>query len=259
MDFTGKVVIVTGAGSGIGRAAALMYAKYGAKVVVTALEPKGFDNGNETVRLIKEAGGDSIFLPGDISDCAAVESIVNDAIGHYGRIDVLVNNAGIVMNGTIDTITEQAFDLSMLVNVKGTFFMSQAVIKQMRIQKSGSIVIIASTAGIFGAKGKAAYSTSKGALVALTRSMAADLSGSGVRVNCLCPGTVMTEGLEQRITASADPKKELDIFLAHQPEGRLGTPDEIARAILFASWDEVEYLNGSIIALDGGMTSHLLF
>jgi NAD(P)-dependent dehydrogenase (short-subunit alcohol dehydrogenase family) len=258
MNFNGKVVIVTGSGSGMGRAAAIMFAKNGAKVAVTALKPNGIDNGEETVRLIKKNGGEAIFIPGDITNCSTTEKIVAETVKKYGRIDILVNNAGVVLNGTIDTITEKQFDLSMGVNVKGTFFMSQCAIREMRKQGGGVILIIASTAGIFGAKGKAAYSTSKGALVALTRSMCADVSGANIRVNCICPGTVATAALEQRIQAAADPVAEKALFLKHQPEGRLGREDELATAMLFACSDEVEYLNGSIIAVDGGMTSHLL-
>ena len=249
--FQGKVVLITGAGVGIGRAAAVRFAKEGAKVAVNSLTPA---NGAETLRLVKLAGGEGIYVQGDVSRDADARRIVEESVRAFGRIDVLVNNAGIVFPGRVDNTSEDDWDRTMAVNLKGAFLVSKCVIPEMRKGGGGVIVHNASVAAVKGVKDRAAYTASKGGLWALTKAMAADYIGEKIRVNCVCPGTTYTPSLERRIQAFADPEKARVDFVARQPMGRLGTDEEIAAAILFAASDEAAFLNGATIAIDGGMT-----
>jgi len=249
--FQGKVVLITGAGVGIGRAAAVRFAKEGAKVAVNSLTPA---NGAETLRLVKLAGGEGIYVQGDVSRDADARRIVEETVRAFGRIDVLVNNAGVVFPGRVDNTSEDDWDRTMAVNLKGAFLVSKCVIPEMRKGGGGVIVHNASVAAVKGVKDRAAYTASKGGLWALTKAMAADYIEEKIRVNCVCPGTTYTPSLERRIQAFADPEKARVDFVARQPMGRLGTDEEIAAAILFAASDEAAFLNGATIAIDGGMT-----
>lgn len=251
MRFQDKVVLITGAGVGIGRAAAVRFAKEGAKVAVNSLTPA---NGMETLRLLKQAGGEGIYIQGDVSRDADARRMVDETVRALGRIDVLVNNAGIVIPGKTDNTSEEDWDRTMAVNLKGPFLVSKYAIPEMRRVGGGVIVHNASVAAIKGVKDRAAYTASKGGLWALTKAMAADHIAENIRVNCVCPGTTYTPSLERRIQAFADPKKAKADFIARQPMGRLGTDEEIAAAILFAASDDAGFLNGATIAIDGGMT-----
>jgi meso-butanediol dehydrogenase/(S,S)-butanediol dehydrogenase/diacetyl reductase len=249
--FQGKVVLITGAGVGIGRAAAIRFAKEGAKVAVNSLTPT---NGAETLRLVNLAGGEGIYIQGDVSKDPDARRMVGETVGAFGRIDVLVNNAGIVSPGRIDNTSEEDWDRTMAVNLKGAFLVSKYVIPEMRKAGGGVIVHNASIAAVKGVKDRAAYTASKGGLWALTKAMAADYIGEKIRVNCVCPGTTYTPSLERRIQAFADPEKARVDFVARQPMGRLGTDEEIAAAILFAASDEAAFMSGATISIDGGMT-----
>lgn len=250
MEFKDKVVLVTGAGAGIGKAACLMYANEGAKVVANDMA----ECGNETVAEIEALGGTAVFVQGDISNADFSKRMIETAVKTFGRIDILVNVAGIVLPGTIHTVTEAEFDKTMAVNVKGAFFASQAAAGYMTDQGGGTIVIVASTAGLMGCSNRLTYSTSKGALIAMSKSMAADLAGTHVRVNVICPGTVNTPSMERRFQAMVNPEQAKADFNSRQLNGRIGEPEEIARAILFASNPNIQYLNGAVIAVDDGMT-----
>ena len=251
MNFQDKVVIITGAGVGIGRAAALLFAQKGAKVVVNSVTPK---NGEKTLELVKEAGGEGIYVCADVSKAADVERIVGEALNAYGRIDVLVNNAGIVLRGTADDTTMEDYDRTMDVNVRGTLLMTQAVLPAMRAQGGGSIVNTASVAGVKGLKDRVAYCASKGAVIAMSRAIAMDLIRENIRVNCVSPGTTLTPSLEARIQAAPDPEAALAAFNDRQPMGRLGRDTESAEAIVFAAADEAGFMNGANLLIDGGMT-----
>ena len=169
-------------------------------------------------------------------------------------MDILVNNAGIVLPGRVDNISDDDWDRTFAVNVKGTFLVSRAAINAMRKTGGGVIVHVSSVAAEKGIPDRAAYSASKGAVSALTKAMARDHLVDNIRVNCVCPGTVMTPSLEKRLQAFPDPKKAHAEFVARQPMGRLGTVDEIAAAILFAASDEAAFMNGETISISGGMT-----
>jgi meso-butanediol dehydrogenase / (S,S)-butanediol dehydrogenase / diacetyl reductase len=251
MRFKDKVVLITGAGVGIGRATALRFAAEGAEVAVNSLTPA---NGQETLRLLRAAGGRGIYIQGDVSRDAEARRLVEESVKAFGRLDVLVNNAGIVLPGRVDNTTEEDWDRTVAVNLKGVFLVSKYAVLQMRKNGGGVIVHNASVAATRGLKDRASYTASKGAVWALTRAMAADYLAENIRVNCVCPGTVETPSLERRIQAFADPVRAKAEFVARQPMGRLGKDEEIAAAILFAASDEAAFMNGATIAIDGGMT-----
>ena len=251
MRFQGKVVLITGAGVGIGRAAAIGFAGEGARVAVNSLTPA---NGMETLRLLKEAGGQGIYIQGDVSRDAEARRLVEETVKAYGRLNILVNNAGIVIPGRVDNVSEEDWDRTIAVNLKGVFLVSRHAIPEMRKIGGGVIVHNASVAAIKGVKDRGAYSASKGGVWALTKAMAADYLSENIRVNCVCPGTTYTPSLERRIQAFPDPEKARIDFVARQPMGRLGKEEEIATAILFAASDEAAFMNGATIAIDGGMT-----
>jgi NAD(P)-dependent dehydrogenase (short-subunit alcohol dehydrogenase family) len=251
MRFQGKVILITGAGVGIGRAAAVQFAKEGAKVAANSLTPS---NGMETFRLIKEAGGEGIYIQGDVSRAVDAKRIVEDTVKAFGRLNILVNNAGIVLPGRVDNISEEDWDRTIAVNLKGVYLVSKYAIPEMRKIGGGVIVHNASVAAIKGVKERGAYTASKGGVWALTKAMAADYISENIRVNCVCPGTIYTPSLERRIQAFPDPEKAKVEFIARQPMGRLGKDEEIAAAILFAASEEAGFMNGATITIDGGMT-----
>jgi len=249
--FEGKAILITGAGVGIGRAAAVRFAEEGGCVAVNSLTPA---NGEETLRLLERAGGKGIYLQGDVSRDADARRMVDETVRAFGRIDVLVNNAGIVLPGRVDNTSEDDWDRTMAVNLKGPFLVSKYAIPRMRDSGGGVIVHTSSIVATKGVKDRAAYTASKGGLLALTKAMAADHLADKIRVNCVCPGTTDTPSLARRIQAFADPVKARADFIARQPMGRLGTDQEIAAAILFAASDEAAFMNGGNIGIDGGMS-----
>lgn len=252
MNFTDKVVIVTGAAAGIGKATAILFAQKGAKVAVTDyVTLKGDDS---TLEIIKAAGGKAIFIQGDVTSSADTERIIAETVKAFGRLDILVNNAGVVLSGRVDNTSEEDLDKTLAVNVKGVFLMSKYAVLQMKKQGGGIIVNIASVAAVKGVKDRAAYSASKGAVKSLTKAMAIDYIRENIRINCICPGTTLTDALESRIQSSEDPEATRADWINRQPMGRLGKPEEIAHAVLFAASDEVAFMNGASIHIDGGMT-----
>ena len=250
MRFDKKVVLVTGAGSGIGRATAIMFAKEGAKVTVNNLNP---ERGKETLTQV-EKYSKGLYVRGDVSLASDAEYMVNQTIEMFGKLDILVNNAGIVIPGRVDNMTEEDWDKTININLKGVFLVSKYAILQMKKQGEGSIINVSSIVGIKGIKERAAYGASKAGVVGLTKAMAIDYLKDGIRVNCVCPGTIYTPSLEKRINAFSDPKKAKQDFIARQPIGRLGRDDEIAYTILFAASDEVGFMDGSSIVVDGGLS-----
>ena len=250
-DFQNKVVLITGSGAGIGRATALRFAEAGAKVIVNSVSK---ESGSETLSLILQRGFDGIFARGDVSKADDVQEIFDKIIADYGRLDILVNNAGIVLPGAIHETDEADWDQTMLVNVKSMYLASKLAVIQMKKQGGGVIVHVSSAVAVKGVANRAAYTASKGAMLAITKAMAIDYIKDGIRVNCVSPGTVDTPSLRVRMAATGDARQAMIDFTARQPMGRLGEADEIAAAILFASDDQAAFLTGANIVVDGGLT-----
>jgi NAD(P)-dependent dehydrogenase (short-subunit alcohol dehydrogenase family) len=182
------------------------------------------------------------------------ERAVAETVKAFGRLDILFNNAGIVIPGRIDNTSEEDWDRTMAVNLKGVFLTSKYAIPEMRKNGGGVIIHNASVVALKGVKDRAPYSASKGGVWALTKAMAADYISDNIRVNCICPGTTYTPSLQQRIDAFPDPEAALASFIARQPMGRLGTEEEIAAAVLYLASDEAAFVTGTTLLIDGGMS-----
>jgi NAD(P)-dependent dehydrogenase (short-subunit alcohol dehydrogenase family) len=252
MRLAGKVAIITGAGAGIGRAAALLFAKEGARVVVADCDP---ERGEETVKFIEEKGGRAIFVQVDVSKAADVKNMVKTTVETYGKLDILINNAGIYAQADVVEVAEEEWDRILDVNLKGVFLCSKYSIPEMIKGGGGSIVNIGSEAGIVGIKNQAAYNVSKSGVIALTKSMAIDFAAHNIRVNCVCPGTTETPLVEAALERAPDPAAARRAVEEVRPANRLGRPEEIAAGILYLASDESPYATGSILSIDGGYTA----
>lgn len=246
-----KVALVTGAGAGIGKASAILLAREGARIGVADFDAVAAE---ATTEIIREAGGEAISIAGDVSvesDCARMVDAVS---ARWGRMDILCNIAGIVLGGVLDQTTEQEWNASMDVNLRSIYLCSKHAIPCMKGSGGGAIVNMAAVAGLMGVKNRAAYSASKGGVIALTKSMAIDYVDDGIRVNSICPGTVNSPSLQKRLEALPDPAAARRDFTGRQPMKRFGRPDEIADAVLFLCSDESSFITGTEITVDGGMS-----
>jgi NAD(P)-dependent dehydrogenase (short-subunit alcohol dehydrogenase family) len=245
----GKTALVTGAGSGIGRATALACAREGAKIVVTDMAVEG---GEETVSMIKSAGGKATFVLVNVTQAAEVEAMVAAAVSAYGRIDCAHNNAGIegVFATTAD-YPEADWDRVMAVNLKGVWLCMKYEIPQMLQQGGGAIVNTASLAGLVGAKRMPAYVASKHGVAGLTKTAALEYAKSGIRVNAVCPGIIHTSMVD-RMFLSRRPDLE-DRLAAVEPMGRLGKPEEVAEAVVWLCSDAASFVTGHTMTVDGGI------
>lgn len=250
MRLAGKVAIITGAGSGIGLAAARLFAAEGARVLAAdRLDP------TEIATTIAAQGYVCVPATVDVRDASAVDQLVERAVARFGRLDVLVNNAGVDLPKTVPDTSDLEWNEVIDVNLKGVFLCSRAAIKAMRLTGGGVIVNVASELGVVGGSSLAAYCASKGGVVQLTKAMAIDHAGENIRVNCVCPGPVETPLLQSIIDGATDRAAELADIIDRTLMKRLGEPDEIARALLFAASDDSSFMTGSVLVVDGGWTA----
>src|SRR6266481_2754023 len=240
----GKVALVTGGGSGIGRATAMAFAREGAKVAVADYVPEG---GERTAKEITAAGGEAIFIHTDVSVGRQVEAMVNKIVQTWGRLDCAHNNAGIEgrMANTAEC-TEENFDRTIAINLKGVWLCMKYEIPQMLKQGGGAIVNTASVAGLIGIEGSAAYNASKHGVIGLTRAAALDYAKAGIRVNAVCPGVIRTPMVERIVGTEAEAG-----LIAMEPIGRMGKPEEVAEAVVWLCSDAASFVTGNAMPVDG--------
>lgn len=252
MKLKNRVALVTGAASGIGRATAVRLAQEGARVTVA---DRNADMGAETVQMIVDAGGEAFFIACDVAKVADTEHIVAETVGHYGRLDILVNNAAVMLERNVVDTNEDEWDQIVGVNLKGTFFCAKYAIMQMRKQGGGgNIVNMASVNSFYAEGGIAAYCMTKGGIAQFTRALAMDHSKEGIRINAICPGWIETP-MNANFFALGDHIREQAAKL--QAIGRIGAPEEIAAAVAFLVSDDASFMTGSMLTVDGGFSAGL--
>ena len=253
MRLKGKIAIVTGGGSGIGRATAECFAREGARVLVADREPGA---GEGTARAIRDAGGEVRFVEVDVSDPVRVQKMVEAALDAFGGIDILFNNAGVLAFGSVLDTDPETWHRVLAVNLTGVYLCSRAAIPHMVARGGGSIVNVSSSTGAYDAKGNtAAYVASKGGVTLLTKAMAIDHGRQGVRVNCICPGDTDTPLLREEARDRGMSWEDYVVGGSDRPLGRIGRSEEIASAALFLATDASSYMTGSTLVVDGGGTA----
>lgn len=246
-----KIALITGAGSGIGKTTALRFAEEGAVVIINDVDQ---DKGMAAAAQINEQGGSAHFIYADVTAPDSVKAMVEEAIARYGRIDVLFNNAGISGVGLLHEIEHDTWERIMDVNINGVYLVSKYVLPYMMEQGSGSIINMSSCVAEIGLAKRASYAATKGAVLAMTKSMQVDYAPYGIRVNALLPGTIFTPFVEQYLNnAYDDPELAIASIKTRQLSGELGLPEDVANAALFLASDEARFIMGSPLYIDGGV------
>ena len=249
MGLENKAALITGGTSGIGEATAVLFAKEGAKVAITGRNEK---RGEAVAERILSDGGEAIFIRADVRKAEECRHAVEETLRAFHHLDILFNNAGVFFPRTIVDCTEEEWDLQMDVNLKGTFLMSKAALPSMIEQRCGVIIHNSSGWGIAGGDAAVAYCASKGGVVLLTKAMAIDHGRQGIRVNCICPGDVDTPMLPEDARMRGLTWEDYLAGCANRPMGRIGTADEIAKAVLFLASDDSSFMTGAALVVDGG-------
>ena len=242
----GKVAIVTGAGTGIGRACALAMAGEGARLALVGRRKEKLQD------LAKEIGASALPMAADVSKQADIEKLVARTAAEFGSVHILLNNAGVLYPGNVEQITEEQWDQTFNINVRGLWLLSRAVLPQMRKAGGGSIINMASVLGLNGARNRASYAPSKGAVVLLTKCMAIDHGHENIRVNAICPSFVETDLTAAVLSQVADPQAVRRERIAIHPIGRLGTPEDVAGLAVYLASDESSWVTGAVFPVDGG-------
>ena len=245
MRLSGKVAIVTGGGSGIGKAIAQAFVREGAKVVIAGR------NGEKLDRAAAEIAGECLAISADVSSASSVEKLVAATLDRYKKVSILVNNAAVLLPGTAESLSEEAFDQTFAINVRGLWMLSRAVLPHMRAEGGGSIVNVGSVLSMVGARNRVAYSASKGAVMAMTKAMALDHAAENIRVNCIAPGIIETE-MVARFSTDENARKQR---VAMHPMGRFGQPEDVASAAVYLASDESRWTTGTVLTIDGGYTA----
>jgi len=244
MQLDGKVALVTGGAQGIGKAIALLLAKNGADVAISDLN---LGLASETASEVESLGRRSLAIEGNVADSQSAEDMVSKAVEHFGRIDILVNNAGITRDALILRIKEDDWDKVIDINLKGTFNCLKSAVKRMVKQRSGKIVNIASIVGLMGNMGQVNYAASKAGVIGITKTAAREFAARGINVNAVAPGFIETA------MTDAIPEKARNDLVSNIPMGKLGSSDDVAKAVLFLVSDASSYITGQVISVNGGM------
>jgi NAD(P)-dependent dehydrogenase (short-subunit alcohol dehydrogenase family) len=246
----GKVAIITGAASGIGKATALLFAQEGANVVVADFMD---ELGEETVKVINESGGKAVFVHTDVSKAEDVKNMIKTAVDTYGRLDIIFNNAGIE-GASIDTANypENVFDKVIAVNLKGVWLGIKYALPELLKNGGGSIINTTSVAGLVAFAGLSAYNATKGGIIQLTKTAAIEYAKQNIRVNCIAPGVIETAMVDRVLKAQPEAKAA---FIQIEPVGRFGKPEEVAKAALFLASDDSSFITGTVLIVDGGLTA----
>ncbi len=250
MRLKDKVAIITGSSKGIGEGCALVFAREGAKVVVTSRhEPEG----QKVVESIREQGGEAIYIRVDVSDSALVRKMIDQTVERFGKLDILVNNAGYHISKNVEQTTEKEWDFIINTNLKSVFLCCKYAIPHLRKTK-GCIINMSSMVGVVGQSNAGAYSATKGGMISMTKNMALDFARDGIRVNCICPGWIETPLVVDWFSQQEDEEKARKYIYSVHPLGRIGTIEECGRLAAFLASADSSFMTGSIVAIDGGVT-----
>ncbi|MEW5747245.1 MAG: SDR family oxidoreductase [Candidatus Thermoplasmatota archaeon] len=251
MRLKGKAALVTGGTEGIGYACARLFLEEGASVAVAG---RSEDKGRRAVESLSGLG-EVIFVQGDVSRPEDARRMVEETVARFGRLDILFNNAGVYIEKTVEDMSEEEYDRLMDVNVKGPFMVAKFAVPHMKRQGGGVIVNNSSDAGLIGNRSCPAYCASKGAVALMTKAMALDYAQHGIRVNCVNPGIIDTPMLAREVRAAEDPEAYMARSQAESPMGRIGRPEEVAKAVLFLASGESSFVTGACLSVDGGTTA----